>query len=298
MPDENDSNTPRTDREFKLPPQRPVTPSAPLQRALPDDGKRKADDTKNKADELAREFRIAEKWVIGTNITLALIGVIALCIYYGQLSVMRGQFGEIIRQFPEIQKSAKAAQDSADWSRKTFEESARNFRLDERAWLAPEFPRSQNMPIGPNGMAFAYLGVNNFGKTEALGIHGKLAVAIIPKEAKNLPFEAARTTPFNPTAIFPNSPQSYGIPVVRQLKNGGWGAVEWSEITPQLHRDDTFLFGYGKIYYSDIFGNAQHVVTFCQLLVGGFAPTKVAEPYSGFELRQQCADYNRAYDEP
>ena len=42
--------------------------------------------------ELAREFGLAEKWVIGTNIVLAVIGIFALCIYHGQLNVMRGLF--------------------------------------------------------------------------------------------------------------------------------------------------------------------------------------------------------------
>src|SRR5713101_10051076 len=101
MTNENDSNALAADPQGKPPRQPTVVPPAPLQGALFDDGKLKADDTKTEADELAREFRAAEKWVIGTNLTLAIIGIVALCIYYGQLSVMRGQLGEIIKQYPE-----------------------------------------------------------------------------------------------------------------------------------------------------------------------------------------------------
>jgi len=114
MPDENKRDDPTTNPQAQPPLQSPVTPATPLQGALPDSGEGNANEEKNEAKELAREFRIAEKWVIGTNIVLAVIGIIALCIYYGQLRVMRGQLGEIIKQYPEIKKSADAAKSAAD----------------------------------------------------------------------------------------------------------------------------------------------------------------------------------------
>jgi hypothetical protein len=43
------------------------------------------------------------------NALLAVIGVIALYIYGGQLKVMKGQLGEIIKQYPEIHTQAEAA---------------------------------------------------------------------------------------------------------------------------------------------------------------------------------------------
>ena len=109
MPNHNDSDTPAPDPDDQSPPQPPVIPAAPLQGALANDGKRKANNEKNETQELAREFRKAEKWAIGTNIVLAFIGIGALYIYNGQLQVMRGQLGEIIKQYPQLQKSAEAA---------------------------------------------------------------------------------------------------------------------------------------------------------------------------------------------
>lgn len=138
MTNENDSNAPTADPQGQPPPQPPMTPSAPLQGALSDDRKRNAEDTKNEADELAREFRAAEKWVIGTNITLAIIGIFALCIYHGQLEVMRGQLGEIIKQFPEIQKSANAAKSAANTADSTLKSSQEQFRIDERPFMNPK----------------------------------------------------------------------------------------------------------------------------------------------------------------
>lgn len=87
----DDSNTPPTDPQGQSSPQSPMRPPTPLEGALPDGSKGEAEDTKQKADELAREFRVAEKWVIGTNVALAIIGIFALCIYNGQLKKMGKQ---------------------------------------------------------------------------------------------------------------------------------------------------------------------------------------------------------------
>lgn len=237
-------------------------------------------------------------WKIVLEIGAVAVGIVVACIYYGQLKVMQGQLGEIVKQFPEIQKSAKAARDSADLSRQTLVETVSNFRTDQRAWLAPEFIKEPEQ-INQSGLAIENLSVGNSGKTQALQVHGQMMVMVIPKETKHLPFAGARTMPFNPSVIYAGRlPQVYGVPIYRQLANGRLGGVTWDQINPQLRgTDQAFLFGYGKISYYDIFGNTKHVVTFCTMLVGGFAQTKVGEPLSGANLRQQCSDYNRAYDE-
>ena len=77
MTNENDRNNPTTDSQGQSPLQPPVTPSTSLEGAFPDNGKGKANEEKNETKVLAREFRIAEKWVIGTNIILAVIGIVA-----------------------------------------------------------------------------------------------------------------------------------------------------------------------------------------------------------------------------
>ncbi len=124
MANEHDSNDPAANSQGEPLPQPPVIPPAPLQRTLSNDSKGHANEEQNETKELGREFRIAEKWVIGTNIALAIIGVVALCIYNGQLRVMRGQLGEIIKQYPELQKSADAAKTAAEIA-----------ELSERPWI-------------------------------------------------------------------------------------------------------------------------------------------------------------------
>jgi hypothetical protein len=79
-------------------------------------------ETKNneheEAKELAREFRAAEKWAIGINGALAVVAVLALIVYNGQLREMR-------KATKATEVAAKAAKDSADVAKRTFEEIQR-----------------------------------------------------------------------------------------------------------------------------------------------------------------------------
>jgi hypothetical protein len=170
-------------------------------------------------------------------------------------------------------------------------------RTDERPWLAQEFMK-QSMPVNVDGLAIANLAIRDVGKTQAVRVRAKASVVVITSDTKRIPFDSATEVGVNPTVIYPSSdPAIYGIPVVRRLPNGLWGGVTWTEITPALHVDDAFLFGFGSISYRDVFGLSTHVQTFCVMLVGGFRPTRVRQPLSGATLRQQCAEYNTAYDD-
>lgn len=73
-------------------------------------GLRKARSQHSKKEKEPTERRIREWMQFSVNLILAVVGIIAICIYYGQLQVMKGQLGEIVKQFPEIQKQATAAQ--------------------------------------------------------------------------------------------------------------------------------------------------------------------------------------------
>jgi len=111
MPNENDSNPPRTDTEFKLPQQRPISaaPSTPPHYKVSDEQNKRTSSDSETAKELAREFKWVEFAQLAVNALLAVVGIVALFIYHGQLEVMRGQLGEIVRQYPEIKKTADAA---------------------------------------------------------------------------------------------------------------------------------------------------------------------------------------------
>src|SRR5438094_6197842 len=71
-------------------------------------------------EELLRGTRTIEILQLSVNAALAVLGVIALCIYGGQLKVMRGQLNQMVQQLPEFQKSANAAEQSARVAKDTL----------------------------------------------------------------------------------------------------------------------------------------------------------------------------------
>jgi hypothetical protein len=171
MTHEKDSKSPIAGSYDQSPPKSPVIPPAPPPSALLASGKGMTSENETTTRELAREFRVAEKWVIGTNIVLALIGIVALCIYNGQLRVMRGQLGEIIRQYPELQKSADAAKISADIAKNSFEMEKRRAEDTEEATCRP------TGDIGVGKTVYRFF-IPNSGKVSARNLHGHLELSL------------------------------------------------------------------------------------------------------------------------
>jgi Flp pilus assembly protein TadG len=108
MPNQNDSDTPSPNAEEQPLPQAPATPTAPQERKMSKKANGNSDDEDNVSKELAKEFRWVEFAQIASNLILAVVGIIALCIYNGQLKQMR--------------KSTKAAQDAAITANATLKE--------------------------------------------------------------------------------------------------------------------------------------------------------------------------------
>jgi hypothetical protein len=95
MANENDSNTPAKDSQGQPLRQHPVVPPRPAQGEVGPDPNNRAENQQDTARELAREFRWVEVTSLIINGSLAVIGIIALCIYHGQLSVMSDTLTEI-----------------------------------------------------------------------------------------------------------------------------------------------------------------------------------------------------------
>lgn len=147
MPNENDSNSPADSANEHSGTQSEILPKAIEHSAI---GAQRNNDTKDEqstAKEMRREFRWFEWTSVFINGALAVIGVIALCIYHGQLTVMSGQLTEM----QEARKQAKVdnagaitaqqriAQDSLTKSQENVDKSSRSaektFRDDQRAWV-------------------------------------------------------------------------------------------------------------------------------------------------------------------
>ena len=126
MTKENDGYTLPPAPDDKPLPQAPVTPPPP-KAAESSNSNNEQDAT---AKELAREFRWVEVWQLVVNGVLALIGIIALIIYNGQLKEMR-------KATKATQVAAEAAKKSADTAADTLTSTQQQFRMDERPYLWP-----------------------------------------------------------------------------------------------------------------------------------------------------------------
>jgi hypothetical protein len=137
MRDQEDSNQP-TDNEKSNPSSESpesASPATPTQHEVTREPNQIANNQNATARELAREFRWVEVTQLIINGALAIIGIVALWIYHGQLEVMREQLGEIIRQYPEMQKSANAAESAANTASTTLRSSQQQFRNEQRPYI-------------------------------------------------------------------------------------------------------------------------------------------------------------------
>lgn len=239
--------------------QSPVTPPTPLHGALSYDSEGKAEAAKNEADELAREFRTAEKWVIGTNIALAIIGIIALCIYNGQLKEMR-------KSTKAATIAANAAASAADTAKKTLDSSSESFMTEQRAYV---YPTNEAMStLSKTGKVFCEIpGLKDS--------QNRLCVDVHYTDGGKTPSVGDRTSRF---AIVASDAEARKIitrmKVPKYIQNGSilaqgtdaWATAVTDPLTDKqiagLATNTQALYIYGVIQYTDIF-QRYHETGFC-----------------------------------
>lgn len=168
MTNDSDSNKPTSDADRHPPSHLERSAPAPEQNKVRADSNKDADGQPAIAQEMRREFRWFEFASLFINAALVVVGIYALCIYSGQLQVMRGQLGEIIKQFPEIQKSANAAKSAAETADATLKSSQKSFEIDQRPYMVTEIPQfSGNGLVADKGIQ-ANITFKNIGRTPAL----------------------------------------------------------------------------------------------------------------------------------
>lgn len=253
MTNENNSDKPAADPQGQAPRQPPPIPSAPTQGEIGPDSDNGANNQQETARELAREFRWVEGAQLAVNGVLAIVGIIALCIYGGQLGVMHGQLEEIKKQYPQLQKSADAARDGVN-------QAQAGSRLDQRAWVSmvetagkPEV----NQPF------IVTVRARNTGKTFAEDFSGTvihdplMGKDTIPDFEKR---ERAAGKNFDSIAILPPS-TDYIAPI---------SATKAGEKLSQTGMDlitsgQMVIYVYGRLDYKDVF-DCPHWTTFCSKL--------------------------------
>lgn len=166
MNNEDNPGQPISDSTGEPSPQTPVVGPARQQGEISNKIEGNTKDSNNETKELAREFRTVEIIQIVINASLGVIGVIALCIYYGQLVQMR-------KATEKAGISAEAAKRAAEAAECAVQQGIEHFRVDERAWI--EIEPIKPILLTPRdakfGAAFKYeIYPRNVGKTVARNI--------------------------------------------------------------------------------------------------------------------------------
>lgn len=266
--------------------------------------------------ELVRETRVIEILQFAVNAILAVIGIVALCIYGGQLRVMKGQLAEIIRQYPQLEKSARASADSATAAKdgvKAANDSVdaikRQMRQDQRAWVKVE-PRGNpvaggdptnpqfNLQLSSAEPVVIPIRIMNTGKTPAIDIDADVFIDIVDvdkdpflpnpnkvlKPGEPVPSSRYRRVASNHVTAGIIFPGTHTEAVAKQARIGKNGKPEVDPIgierAKKMQAEKAFIVIYGWVNYSDVFG-VKHWTRFCKSL----------GPDSG--ERSKCPQYNR-----
>jgi hypothetical protein len=168
MPDEKSSYDPSGNTDQQSSAFTPVPP--PIEQSeVRKAGGENPDQCQQDTKELAREIHWVEKATMWSQIGLGIIGIFALVVYHGQLTVMQ-------RQLNEMAKATKAANASANAAKDALDLSSSSIRLDKRAWVGLAFdpvPMLTHFIIDPGSQNYEiqwYFLIHNFGPGVALNV--------------------------------------------------------------------------------------------------------------------------------
>lgn len=193
---------------------------------------------------------------ISTTI-LAVVTVIAVCIYGGQLTVMRGQLNQMAQQYPEIKRSAAAAEQAAHDADQSLARSIEFFKIDERARLRISSVeifwsvKEQGNPLTVN------IHYSNVGKTEAQVIAVDKHVTLVPYVDD---VDKLSLAPVLPVRMKASTVLQQGTEMLVSAFNHSLGPSH----QPEAVAKQKLLVGYGCIEYRNIFGETDWI-DFCQV---------------------------------
>jgi hypothetical protein len=221
---------------------------------------------KNKETESG--WRPAEKWAIGTNFLLIIMGTVALCVYYGQLSQMR------------------IAVDISKDSLVSVQRAFVTFKIISNNALLPQ------KPGGDKSYMFS-AEWENLGVTPAKNVIQRFSIHRLPAEPDGKVFwgqEEISGAPQSPTVVGPKGTISVGPVIV--LESYILPKIPARRRGTYVVNTDQYTYFWGWVAYRDIFpGTRRHVSEFCTYLVGGFAEELSERSPMEFKYRM-CKDHN------
>jgi hypothetical protein len=251
--------------------QSPAKPTI-TQTEVPEDSKDKPYGDQATAREMRRHFKWFEVISLVVNGCLAIIAVVALSIYSGQLEVMQGTLTEMKRSgqvatdqmwqaISNLNWEATSIQQTANAAATMSEQSVASARMEQRAWLTAKLPES---PI-IDGQPFKQrIELYNYGKSPMFNVHGDVVTVAVSENWKPR-FGYSHGTFIDSNFVLPNEP----APAFSTLVHEGVAPAASPApvvISPELHakiRSGAYVIvTYGKIGYDDIFAQ-HHWLTFC-----------------------------------
>jgi hypothetical protein len=258
MTNQNNSDSPAADPKDQSPPQPPMIPVAPAEREISGNPKKCSDPQQDTAKELAREFRWVEFAQLAINGVLAIVGIIALLIYHGQLDVMRGQLGEIVKQYPEIKKSAEANVAASQAATESLKTIGKQFQLDQRPFVTVVCCKTSdisgnNIPPTIGKAVGANIEIHNVGKSPAFNLFTHYHflfgsdVMKIRADAQDT-IKSEGILPQGGPGIFVTALSVKNTYTVDTNKLNPSELVEWDGAQP--------IVVFGRVTYNDTFGNS------------------------------------------
>jgi hypothetical protein len=144
----------------------------------------------------------------------------------------------------------------------------KNFRIDERAWMAFGFKDQGNITFTFNKSFLIPTELRNTGKTPAKNIHGNIVVSIFKKgESLDFTYTAGHAHyGIKAGTIFPSGNIVESFEAIKHGQEHAEPIIFTAPIKDDLFKARSFLIAYGRIDYTDIFGG-EHWMTFCRYVL-------------------------------
>lgn len=151
--------------------------------------------------------------------------------------------------------------------RTSTEAANRNFRRDERSWMAFKFVEG-NMTFTIGKPFLVPTEITNTGKTPAKNVHGNIVVGIL-KKGEHLDFiytPGHANYAVTAGTIFPNGKIVESFEAIKHGQERAEAIIFTAPLKDEIFSGQSFIVVHGRIAYNDIFG-IEHWTTYCRYVL-------------------------------